>query len=208
MKVKIGPYLTYWGPYQVADLVFWNPPKTWITEDELTWRHRWSERLGDWLAKTWVNQLCEWIYSKRERQIYVRVDRYDTWNMDETLKHIIHPLLVQLRSTKHGSGNVDDEDVPQHLQSTSAPPTEEAWDLDDNFHLRYEWLLDELIWVFGTDHEANRSQFFNHGDIDTALPIMEQIKTTKLDREGLQAYDARVQNAYRLFGKYYQTFWD
>lgn len=208
MKVKIGPYKTYWGPYQIANLVFANPPKSWITEDELTWRHRWSERLGDWLAKTWVNKLCEWIYSKRSRMIYVRVDRYDTWNMDETLRHIIHPMLVQLRATKHGSGIVDDEDVPTHLQSTSAPPTAEAWDLDDNFHLRYEWLLDELIWVFGTDHEANRSSFFDHSDVDATLPVMEQIKTTKFDREGLHAYEARMQNAYRLFGKYYQTLWD
>ena len=56
-----------------------------------------------------------------ERNIKVHIDPYDTWNMDSTLSHIILPMLIQVRETKHGSPVIDDEDVP-HLpeQGTSS----------------------------------------------------------------------------------------
>ena len=73
MKVYIGPYKKWWGPYQIANLI------PFVSEDT-------SEKIGDWLAKTWVNKVCEWFYSKNERKIKVRIDRYDTWSMDHTLK--------------------------------------------------------------------------------------------------------------------------
>lgn len=205
MKVKIGPYLNWWGPYQIADLVFGNPEKY---VDEETWRHRWSERLGDWLAKTWFADFCQWVHDKRERMIYVRIDNYDVWNMDETLRHIIGPMFVRLKAIKQGSGFIEDCDVPDELKSTSAPPLENPWDTDANLHKRYEWLLDEMIWAFNTDHEEIKHQFFDHSAVDKEADINKQVKQMKIDREGLDAYEARLQNAYRLFGKYYQTFWD
>lgn len=207
MKVKIGPYVNWWGPYQIAELVFGNPPK-WIDEADETWRHRGAERLGDWLANTWVADLCQWVHDRRQRMVYVKIDRWDTWNMDETLRHIIGPMLAQLQATKHGSGFVDDGDVPEHLKSTSAPPREHEWDTDANFHSRYEWMLDELLWVFNTDHEAAKSAFYDHSGVDKSADLNTQVQQMRVDREGLNAYEARVANAYRLFGKYYQTLWD
>ena len=207
MKVVIGPYLKWWGPYQIADLVFGNPPN-YIDEKDETWRHRWSHRLGEWLAGTWVADACQWIHDRRQRQQYVRIDRYDHWNMDETLRIIIGPLLVQLKKHKQGSGMVDDEDVPEHLRSTAAPPVAEAWDLDDNFHSRYEWLLDELIWAFCTDHEAAKDRFYDHSAVDHKADLNTQLHQMHVDRHGLEAYEARLQQAYCLFGKYYQTLWD
>ncbi len=44
--------------------------------------------------------------------------------MDYTLSHIVVPMLKQLKETKHGAPFVDDEDVPEELKSTSAPPKE------------------------------------------------------------------------------------
>ena len=54
-----------------------------------------------------------------ERKIDVQLDKFDTWNMDDTLAHIILPMLKQLKETKHGSHIVDDEDVPEELRTTS-----------------------------------------------------------------------------------------
>lgn len=209
MKVKIGPYLTWWGPYQIADLLFGNPEK-YLPEEEETWRHRWSEKLGDWLAKTWVADFCQWIYDKRERMVYVRIDNYDVWNMDETLRHIIGPMFIRLKAIKHGSGFIDDEDVPEHLRSTAPGARDgcEAWDSDHNLHKRYDWLLDELIWAFTTDHEEAKNGFYDWSKVNKEDDLNKQIHSMKVDRDSLEAYEKRLQKAYCLFGKYYQTFWD
>ena len=56
---------------------------------------------------------------ERDRKIQVRIDPWDTWNMDQTLSYIILPMLKQLRATKHGAPNVDIEDCPDHLKPTT-----------------------------------------------------------------------------------------
>ncbi len=209
MKVKLGKYPKWWGPYQIADLVFGNPP-TVIDESDETWRHRWSYALGSWLAnREWLVKLCEWIHKRRQRMVYVKIDYWDTWNMDDTLRHIISPMLVQLRATKQGSGFVDDEDVPAHLRSTACAKPPNEWDLDANFHRRYEWVLDELIWVFGTDHAEAEGQFYQFKKREPGEKFSGLLDSLeRMDVDGYNAYQARVQNAYRLFGKYYQTLWD
>jgi hypothetical protein len=65
-----------------------------------------------------------WIHSKQKRTVKVRIDSYDTWNMDSTLAHIVLPMLKQLIDNTHGSGMVDLEDVPAELRGTS----HESWD--------------------------------------------------------------------------------
>lgn len=207
MKVKIGPYLNWWGPYQIAELLFGNPEK-YLPPEEETWRHRWSERLGDWLAKTKFADFCQWVHDRRQRQVYVRIDNYDVWNMDETLRHIIGPMFVKLKEVKQGSGFIDDADVPDDLKSTAAPPRENPWDTDANLHKRYDWLLDEMIWAFNTDHEEAKHKFYDHSAVNKDDSIEKQIGGMRIDRESLDAYEARLQRAYELFGKYYQTFWD
>ena len=211
MKVKIGPYLTWWGPYQIASLVFGNPKEDWTGETPPTWRHRWADKLGDWLANTKFADLCQWVYDRRRRQVYVHIDNYDVWNMDDTLRLIIGPMLVKLKAIKHGSGFVDDEDVPPHLRSTAPGARdgcENPWDSDANLHHRYDWLLDELIWVFTHDQNAAEEGFYDHSGVDRSANLSTQVKQMRVDREGLDAYHARKRNAFRLFGKYYQTLWD
>ena len=48
----------------------------------------------------------------KEQKVNVQIDKWDTWNMDATLAHIIVPMLKQLKATKHGAPYVADEDVP------------------------------------------------------------------------------------------------
>jgi hypothetical protein len=118
-------------------------------------------------------------------------------------------MLVQLRATKQGSGFVDDEDVPAHLRSTACAKPPNEWDLDANFHRRYEWVLDELIWVFGTDHAEAEGQFYQFKKREPGEKFSSLLDSLEsMDVDGYNAYQARVQNAYRLFGKYYQTLWD
>ena len=143
------------------------------------------------------------------RQEDVFIDEWDSWNADHTLALIAAPLLQQLKKTKHGSGMVDDEDVPEELRSTSAPPKKHEWDTDDNVHLRWEWVLDEMIWAL-TEHARGDgdSKFYDHSEVDETGDIMEQVAQIKCDYEGLDAYNARKQRGFVLFGKYFQNLWD
>ena len=94
------------------------------------------------------NWLYNWFGYSPKQKTSIRIDRWDTWSMDHTLAHIVLPMLVQLKETKHGSPFVDDEDVPEELRSTSAPPKENDYDTDDNHHKRWDWVMDEMIWAF------------------------------------------------------------
>jgi len=101
-----------------------------------------------------------------ERKIKIQIDKWDTWSMDHTLALIIHPMLVQLQATKHGAPLVDDEDVPEELRSTSAPPLKHEHDTDDNFHKRWDWVLDEMIWTFAQKIDDNADDQFHSGETD------------------------------------------
>ena len=208
MKVKIGPYVKWWGPYQLAELI------PFISKDT-------TKKIGDWLAKTWVNDLCEWSYSKVQRKIKVHIDPYDTWSMDNTLALIILPMLKQLKATKHGSQLVDDEDVPEHMRHTFIKGPDD-WETDDRWiHYKWEWVLNEMIWAFEKELDEDWEDQFRHGtpvykdtwvDDDGNDYQQVQFKQTNLDywvdRDGIKEYNDRIDNGFRLFGKYYRGLWD
>lgn len=156
----------------------------------------------------------------KEQKIEIRIDPWDTWSMDTTLSMIILPMLKQLRETKHGAGFVDDEDAPEELRSTAAPPKEHEWDTDDNHWARYEWMLDELIWTFtqihpDTDWEDQYWKVKPELDLDDypedegkkVIPVRWKVEG-QCDWDGHKAHQARIDNGLRLFGKYFQTLWD
>jgi hypothetical protein len=151
--------------------------------------------------------------------INVVIDPYDTWNMDHTLALIIYPMLVQLKENKHGAPGVDDEDVPEELRSTSAPPKENEWDTDDNWFERWDWVLNEMILAFKDLSECTWEDQYHSGTIDIDFvpceddPNMSQMvkgpnDTSVFDAEGYRKHQERINNGCRLFGKYYQGLWD
>ena len=73
---------------------------------------------------------------RKNRAVNIEIEPHDTWNMDITLAHIIHPMLIQLKETKHGAPIVEDGDVPLDMK------------LDGNFCAKWDWVLDEMIWAF------------------------------------------------------------
>ena len=188
MYVKIGPYKNFYNVYYIADLL----THVGVSEER-------CEKIGDWLEDTWVDRLWTWINSKRKRKIVVHIDRFDTWSFDNTLSIIVAPALRQLKEQKHGSPFVDDEDVPENLRSTNAPPKENAWDVDDLHHDRWNYVLDEMIWAF-EKNEMNEV----HG-IDPEEEFYG--KKNELDIEAYNKYSERKMNGFRLFGKYYQGLW-
>lgn len=171
MKVYIGPYRNWFGPYQLAQkLCFWAKP----VKDEygLPGKPDWVHKFGEWLAhgsvepepkagdiiffdrerpKTFIYRFLLWVEKRKERKIKIRIDPWDTWSMDHTLSLIILPMLKQLKETKHGGPFVDDEDVPEHLRSTAAPPKKDEYDVDDNHFKRWDYVLDEMIFSFTSE---------------------------------------------------------
>lgn len=143
------------------------------------------------------------------RQEDVFLDEWDSWSADHTIALIAAPLLQQLKQNKQGSGMVDDADVPEELRSTSAPPVENEWDIDDNLHKRWDWVLDEMIWAL-TEHAngTGDNKFYDHSEVDEEADIMAQVAQIKCDYEGLDAYNKRKQRGFELFGKYFQNLWD
>ena len=215
MKVTIGKYKNWVGPYQIArTLLFFLPS----TKDEFGSKqdHPLVDKFGDWLAEdkngeqSALTKFCQWVENKRKRKIKVHIDPWDTWSMDHTLSLIIHPMLIQLKATKHGSPFVDDEDVPDHLRSTNAKPRENDWDTDEFFHDRWDWVMCEMIWAFGelANGKPGEDAFFDHTESNKEKDLNESLRKLKFDKEGFDNYQDRMSNAFRLFGKYYQGLWD
>jgi len=186
------------------------------------WVERWSDRLEP------ISRGIQWVLDRVHPKVeYVKIDYWDTWSMDHTLAHMVLPMLKQLQATKHGSPLVDDEDVPEHLRSTAAPAKENEWDIDDNHFKRWDWALAEMIFAFECKVDDSWEDAFREGEIDwISVPVdrdgnevakgehrFYQMKdgpkhTFKCDYEGMRVVEARIQNGFRLFGKYYQALWD
>jgi hypothetical protein len=114
---------------------------------------------------------------------FVHIDKYDVWNMDQTLAKIIHPMLVRLKETKQGSPNIDLEDVPDYLKpSDSQYSYYEEGKLDVYYHDRWDYVIDTMIYAFNA--------------ISKQLDEDDDYYEPETIKEGL-----------RLFGKYYQNLW-
>jgi hypothetical protein len=198
MKVDIGPYENFFGPYQLAEkLCFWAKPV--VNEYGIKDKPDWVHDFGEWLAhgsvipdatpdntvsfkwkdrpKTLLYRFLLWLNSKKERKIKVRIDRWDTWGADHTLAYIILPVLESLKESKSGAPHVDDSDVPEELRRTSAPPlSQEDIDcgvVDELYFKRWDWVLDEMIFAFRNKLDDDwKDQFFS-GESDMEMKAIE-----------------------------------
>ena len=184
MKVYTGKYPTYYTTWHLARLIcFWEKRNRMDFNKEYL-----SDRLGDWLSQkkdgkpTWLSKTFTWFNKGRKQKVKVRIDPWDTWNLDYTLALIILPALKEFSKDPQGAPCVDDEDVPKGLRSTDAPPKENEWDVDDNHFKRWDWVLGEMIAAFEIHTEDD-------GLIDNK-----------------KVFERRARGL-KLFGKYYCGLW-
>ena len=134
-----------------------------------------------------VYNVLNWIwFDRRTQKIKVRIDKWDTWSMDHTLAHVIHPMLVQLKATNHG--------YPSGL-------TEKKWD----------GIMDEMIWAFEQklrdNWEGDYYEYRELGMEESKDPDdLFSLKLVWEDPEGRAAHQKRMTNGFKLFGKYYENF--
>lgn len=220
MKVWIGKYISPWTTQDAEHWWFKFRYDKWDWEVEEEDRD-WLDRLVMTILDGWnhtVNRLVNATWGKRNRIIKVKIDYWDNWSADQTLAVIILPLLKQLQERKHGAPFTDDEDVPEELRSTSAPPKENEWDTDDNWFKRWDWIMDEMIFAFEQLTTEYEKQFWS-GETDIRFePCPDNEKysqmvtgpnhTFEVDTDGLKAHEERISRGLRLFGKYYRGLWD
>ena len=210
MKIYKSNYRNHWlSPYTILEKIyFWR---------EIDYDEPIIEKLSDILNPFCVawQKFLDIVHPKIN---YVKIDKYDTWSMDHTLADIILPMLKQLNEEKHGAPWVDDEDVPDELKSTSAPPKKNEWDTDDNHFKRWDWILDEMIYAFECEVDDEWEDQFHSGKSDLRWIKEEDSKFFRMEKGpndtfvfDKKAHDKawkRRNNALMLFGKYYHSLWD
>lgn len=213
MKIWIGNYRDHWiSPYTILEKALWWKPWDKIDYDT-PWVERWSDRLLP------ISLAIQWLGKKlNPRPTIIKIDRWDTWNMYGTLATIILPMLKQLNECKHGSPYVDDQDVPEHIRSTQAPPKAEEYDVD-GFHFdRWDWVMRELIWTFEQlQPDCNWEAQYITGELKHTWGPKDDSGCREMildssnyhcDDEAIKRHQARIDNGLRLFSKYYQSLWD
>lgn len=166
----------------------------------------------------------------KSRRVKIQIDKWDTWQLDNTLALIILPCLLQLKATKQGVPNefVDvggaDYDS-QRCFDFYEETHDEAFDLGVK---RWEETLDKMIWSFQQIILDEYEDKYHHGDVDIDwtktdekffnpltnrdedLYKMVDKNPTKhwYDRKGHVLHEERIQEGLDLFGKYYRSLWD
>lgn len=153
----------------------------YIWDKSSTRFERFLEKL-EWHMQGVANWTVNLVLDRLKRITFVKLNPSDTWSMDSTLGHIVLPMLIQLKKTKHGYPIVDPSDTP-HL-----PPAIKdivnPWD-DPHAEARWNFVLDEMIWAF--DYIVN-------------------VEDTETDHNPVSY--KRMKNGLRLFGTYYTNLWD
>ena len=227
MKIYKSNYRNHWvSPYVILEKVFF-----WR---EIDYDEPLIEKLSNFLnpfSVAW-QKFLDFVHP---RISYVKIDRYDTWSMDHTLADIILPMLKQMRDTKHGSPLVDLEDLPEELRMVgyedwssqlrfdfgdSEQHEKESWEIT---HRRWEWVLNEMIFAFEHLVDDKWEDAYHSGELDikhvpcewdeNGKPKLYSTEhgpnhTYKLDYEGLRKVYDRMENGFKLFGKYYRGLWD
>lgn len=156
-----------------------------------------------------------------ERKYKVEVSNHDIYSADVTLAIVILPVLKKLKKAKAGAPLVDNIDVPENLQRSDKV---EYWETDDNWHARWNYVLDAMIWSFeqihpnGSDWEDQfytgeaDFDFVKCEDFDQNGSRLHEMKhgpnhTLEFDSEGHAAYSERINVGLRLFGKYFRALW-
>lgn len=207
MKVTIGPYINYFGPYQLADLFRY----VGVSEKK-------CEKIAEYLSDTGVAVILDKIHDLRKRKEKVKIHKYDSYSADHTLALIILPVLKQLRESKHGSPG----DMPA-FQQTSEYTDQMSFDFyaqNDSFawemgHQQWKEIIDKMIWSFEQIVDDNwEEQYWEEIpeiDFDSHISDLRPLrwkKTGKCDWKGMQAHQNRIQEGLDLFGKYYTGLWD
>lgn len=177
MRVYIGPYKNWIGPYQICEFL-----KYFGISKETRYN------IADKLSNTFIYDICSWIDSKKKRNVKIEIHKYDTVSVDATLSLIIRDLLYHFKKHNTGFPSVDLQDVPEDLRSG-----------ENSAEARWDWILDEMIWTFQQihpDYDWEEEYHIKDNGIDKfddAGLIQHQLKINN----GLRLFGRYYQNLWR-----------
>lgn len=204
MRIFIGPYKGHLNGYSLSNLL------RYIGVNEKR-----RDSIGSWLCDSYIQKLFDKINDFNVRKIKIKIDKYDTWSMDHTLALIILPMLKQLKQTKNGAPFVDDSDVPEGIRSTNA--IDDKDDLDKYHFIRWDYVLNEIVWAFEQIVNDDGDDIFFTGTVDIEFPesseeyppvIFKKSPDYHFDKDAYTKHHERINNGLWLFGKYYRGLWD
>lgn len=199
MRVNIGNIPNWIGPYQIAD---------WFQKVGLSDKK--CQQFGTWLdTKTPVGNISSWFHKRAKRKVEVKLDTWDIQSADRTLAIVILPVLQKLRAEHVGYCNVDCFDT--------------QLELDDTMYNNWLWILDEMIWTFEQWQPTSNweSQYYGGapewtfeesdkqtvnpatGSLEHELKMIQNNGVATFDKQGYDKHLARINNGFRLFGKYF-----
>jgi hypothetical protein len=169
-----------------------------------------------------------WAAKSNRRKIEIHIDKFDTWNCDSTLSHIIYPMLLQLRDTKQGVPNefADVGGADYESQDSFDFYKESHSDAFDEGCKRWDQVLNKMIWSFEQLTRHDYSEQYHHGKMrwewlelnptagNTGVADksyeMKDLNPDQhwLDIAGLELHEERIQEGLNLFGKYFRSLWD
>jgi hypothetical protein len=231
MKVKISGYPPF-IQCRIHDRAMqkkYGSRRHFMSDNQYTKFDRSLEKLEDVMQVIYnltINRVINLFMPKQN--ISVRIDKYDTWGMNNTLAYIIVPMLKQLKENKQGAPHIDIKDVPFSLRPTpeEVKTAEEDYDVDPKFFDRWNWVLDEMIFAFESYIIDWEDQFYsgkhdmimipqdlngnkvNEGDALMYGTEYGPNHTFKVDHKGMKVYTDRITRGTKLFGKYYANLWD
>ncbi len=176
MIFKFGKYKNWFGVYQLAAML------RYIGFSEST-----CENVAEKLVDTWVDKFLTWLHSKKKQKVVVKLDKYDVWNADYTMAHMIYPMMVELKQQKHGVPLVANEYVPEHLWTD-----ESDWEAS-YCPEKWNYVMDEIIWAF---------ERIVKDDVDELATVDGTYNVEKC-----YELEKRVSNGTILFGTFYRCLW-
>ena len=236
MKVYINKYRSHWlSPYTILEKVlFW---KDWDKiEYDTPWVEKWSDRLQPFCVT--LQKILDKIHPKIDYVKIDPWDTWSMDHtlakmvlpMLKQLKETKHGSpYVDLEDVPEHLRSTTTEDHDDQLcfdfYHENQDEKSEAWDL---LHKRWDWVMDEMIFAFEHKLDDSWEDEFRTGEIDHLWvkldethynPITQkdeglyQMKegpnhTYEFDYEGYEKVAKRIENGFRLFGKYYSGLWD
>jgi hypothetical protein len=220
MRVKIGPYKNWFGPYQFADLLQY----VGVSEDTC---YKIGERIPAW-PFLFIEKI------KPKRTVKVHVDKYDIWSADHTLAAVIGPVLRAMIGKKQGvPGNMLPDEYNVLVSSkefwkedTDGPLHRKANMMLDEASEKWESLLEHMAWSFEEYNKDDWDEQYWSGELgdwkveetsEIAVdPVTEKKETVSrslnfgnrtCDWDARQKHWEKMHDGIKLFGEHFPSLW-
>jgi hypothetical protein len=196
MKVYIGKYRTFFSIYKLIDKL----QKVGVKEDTCDKIGDWFDRCLPFIQKGLV-RLDIWRNRKSTQNSFVKIDYYDTWNVDGTIASIVAPLLKTFINEK-------DESYPGQFENY------EQW----------EEVMKKMLWSFEQLNADWESQFYEVTKSKISFNVIRDDKPgsgyqifnrmnfdgdiTRWAPRASEEHRKRIQDGLDLFAKHYFSLWN